>query len=44
VVKHQLSTTNGTELIDIKNLASGIYFVSIVSEKFNSQVRKLIVK
>ncbi|MFZ4548036.1 MAG: M14 family zinc carboxypeptidase [Bacteroidales bacterium] len=44
VLNTQLSTINNTALIDIGSLASGIYFVSIVSEKFNSPVRKLIVK
>ncbi|MFZ4549948.1 MAG: T9SS type A sorting domain-containing protein, partial [Bacteroidales bacterium] len=44
VLNTQLSTINNTALIDIGSLASGIYFVSIVSEKFNTAVRRLIVK
>jgi hypothetical protein len=44
VLKTHLSTPNSSALIDIRNLSAGIYFVSIVSEKFNSPVRKLIVK
>jgi len=44
VLNSQLSKTNNITLIDIGSLASGIYFVGIVSEKYNSPVRKLIVK
>ena len=44
VLKTHLSTPNSSALIDIRNLSAGMYFVSIVSKKFNSPVRKLIVK